>query len=586
MVMVGRLCVFVALLIHFSGFSQCATVKDLFDAYDDSRVNEDHFNSEGMVSNFPFLNYSFDFPLYSYAGKETSDHIYLRSGDIMVYSTQNVSCFKKIKAMVAKEVGLKVAPKVLSSKNNVSIESYQHTSRDLTIEFHQLGENKGFNVVIISAARSANFNEQIVAYEQRLQAEKRVSEKIDQARTSMTAKNYDKSESYLNEAKRMLRDANVSSTVNEMVSSFENELNATRFQDASSEIYKSIGLKRFIEARNRLLALQTKSQANSSKVLSIERELNSKAVSFYLSKFTESKNAKLYSAAVLYADSLLMFEPGNTQATSGKKEMISIISFLKERKTTQFDYWKYNPQLKNTLSDVFKQKTLGLIDGSSGGSYSFDLLIETDTSCGVYPSIRWTSLPSENIVFGNEAISSYGIGPIEKYGYCAKALGTLSFNLSFSNTKFKTTYLQGDYRGNTMPDQEVSNFLESKFGNVRGKLSYVVSDVQFNAEQTREIYITNFHTRGPQNALYSLLMPGLGSMIVTYGKKGYVPMLLWMGGLASVYYGTGNVATVGALAVTTSYFWDFIATLVRGSKNLNVSKSLRMQLRGDNSVKL
>lgn len=583
---VGKIVICCFVLLHVNGFSQCATVKDLFEAYDNSYVNDDHFNSEGTVSTLPLLNYSFNYPINSYNGDGNSDHIYVRSEAVMVYVTQNVSCFKKIKSLVEKEVGLKVAPKVVYEKNSVSIESYQHKSRDLTIEFHQLGPYKGYNIVIISTDQSSNFNEQIVAYEERLVAEKRVNEKMDQARTSLAAKNYDKAEVYLNEAKRMVRDLNVSSSVSDMVSSFENELNASRFQDASTEIYQSIGSKRFVDARNRIAVLKAKSQTNSAKITSIERDLNTKAVSYYQSKFTEAKNMKMYATAATYSDSVLIFEPSNTQAANGKKEMLAIIGFLKERQTTQFDYWRFYPQMKNTLSDYFKEKTLGLIDGSSSGNYSFDVLIEADTSCGVYPSIRWRSAPSQSIVFGSEAIQTYGIGPVEKYGYCAKALGTLSFNLSYSNTKFKTKYIRGNYRGSSMPEPAVSHFLEANHPYVKGKLSYMVSDVQFNDERTQEILVTKFHTRGPQNALYSLILPGLGSMIVTYGKKGYFPMLLWAGGLATIYYGSGNTAVAGALAVTTSYIWDFLATLVQGSKNLNISKSLRQQLRDGNAIKL
>ena len=583
---VGKTVIYFFVLLHLNGFSQCLTVKDLFDAYDNSYVNDDHFTSEGTVSSLSLLNYSFNYPINSYVGDGNSDHIYLRSEEVMVYVTQNASCFKKIKSLVEKEVGLKVAPKVVYEKNSVSIESYQHKSRDLTIEFHQLGVYKGYNIVIISTDQSSNFNEQIVAYEERLVAEKRVNEKMDQARTSLAAKNYDKSEVYLNEAKQMVRDLNVSSSVSDVVLSFENELISSRFQDASSEIYQCIGSKRFLDARNRIAVLKSKSQTNTAKITSIERELNTKAVSYYQSKFTEAKNMKMYATAVTYSDSVLIFEPSNIQAANGKKEMLGIIGFLNERQSTQFDYWRFYPQMKNTLSDFFKEKTLGLIDGANSGNYSFDVLIETDTSCGVYPSIRWRSTPSQSIVFGSESIQTYGIGPVEKYGYCAKALGTLSFNLTYSNTKFNTKYIRGNYRGSTMPEPAVSHFLEANHSYVSGKLSYVVSDVQFNDEQTQEILVTRFHTRGPQNALYSLVLPGLGSMIVTYGKKGYVPMLLWAGGLATIYYGSGNAAVAGALAVTTSYIWDFIATLVHGSKNLNASKSLRMQLRGGNSIKL
>jgi hypothetical protein len=383
-----------------------------------------------------------------------------------------------------------------------------------------------------------------------------------------------------------VRETSVSESSKEMVSSFENELTSMRFQDASSAIYESISAKRFVEARNRITALKSTNQSNVSKIQSIERELNSKATSAYQTKFTELKNGKFYASALLYTDSILMFESNNSIAINGKKELQNILTFLKERTTIQFDYWKFNPQIKNKLMEDFKQKSLSLLDDNSSGRYSYELVVKTDTFCAVHPSISWTSVPNEAISFGNESIAYYGLEPIEKYGYCANSLGTLSFDLSFSNHKFKTKYVQGDFRGNKSPDSEVRSFLESKHLNLSGKLSYTVSDVSFNSEQSQEILVTKFHTRGPQNAIYSLILPGLGSMIVTYGKKGYVPMLLWAGGLATIYYGSGNAAIAGALAVTTSYIWDFIATLVQGSKNLNASKSLRLQLRGDNSIKL
>ena len=610
---IGKYLIVFFLLINQLAFSQCVGIKDLFEIYDDSYVEEAFFIPEGAVSAVPLLNYSFDLNANFYSGSGNTDRLYYVSNNITVYFTQNSSCYSKIKASVAKEVGLKVKSKVSSEVNGVEIESFEHISRDLTIEFHQYANFKGYNIVILNSVLKSNLNQEVRKLEQRVAADKKVVEFIELARVSMDQRKFDEAESILNDARLILNQGNTSQSAADLVMSFEDELKSTRFQDASASIYKQLNNLQFIEAQNLLAELKRKSQSIPSKIASIEKDIKSKATNYYNSKFSENQNAKNYYTAIVYADSILLFDATNSNAITGKKEMQNILAFLKERKTTTYEYWKFNPQLKSTLISDYKEKCLKLVDGSEAVRYSFDLILETDTSCGIYPSIRWNSNSASSIVFANEAISSYNIEPYEKYGYCVRSGASLSFNLTYSNYSYQTKYVEGDFTGQFQPDQRIIDFLDSKYPKVNGKLSYSIRNIDFNGEKSKEIYLTKFKTRGPLNALWSFIVPGSGSLMVTYGKKGWGSFggFIFSSGLGLAskyysnleyqkyqsatsqtdidkYYGNANmlhkIALISGGVSATIYVYDIIRSFSKGCKNRMVSKPIRKMLNQESFV--
>lgn len=609
----GKYLIIVFFFINQLAFSQCVGIRDLFGIYDDSYVEEDFFIPEGTVYTVPLLNYSFDLNARFYSGSGNSDRLYSVSNSITVYYTQNSSCYSKIKASVAKEVGLKVKSKVVSEVNGVKIESFEHISRDLAIEFHQLENFQGYNIVILNSVFKANLNQEVRELEQRVAADKKVVEFVERARASMELKKFDDAETLVNDAKLIVEEGNTSQSAADLVSSFDDELKSTRFQDASASIYKLLNALQFIDARNLLAELKQQIQSNPSKIVSIEKDLKSKATNYYNLRFIENQNSKNYYTAIVYADSILLFDATNSNAITGKKEMQNILAFLKERKTTTYEYWKFNPQLKSSLLSDYKEKCLKLVDGSETMRYSFDLLLETDTSCGIYPSIRWNSNSATSIDFANEAILSYNILPFEKYGYCVRSGASLSFQLTYSNFSYQTKYVGGNFIGKFEPDERIIDFMDSKFPEANGKLSYTIRNVDFNGEKSKEIYLTKFETRGPLNSLLSFIVPGLGSLRVSYGKKGWVSFsgfLFSSGlGLATKYYSNleyqkyqsatsqtdidkyyGNANTLHKIALisggvsATIYVYDIIWAFSKGCKNRKLSKPIRKMLNQESFV--
>ena len=142
------------------------------------------------------------------------------------------------------------------------------------------------------------------------------------------------------------------------------------------------------------------------------------------------------------------------------------------------------------------------------------------------------------------------------------------------------------------------------------KFRYIfkIKDKEVNGKSFSDINLVNFRTVGPNAALLSMLMPGMGALKVTYGQKGWgrFTCFLISSGLAigsKLYsdaqyksylnatnqtdidklYKNANISHKVALisgAVSASiYLHDIIWVLSKGAKNKKSSKILRNKLK-------
>jgi len=562
--------------------AQCPGIKEIIGIYENetSYLNDLNFSFDERLSSIDYKGTTFSANLNSYIGKNNSNKIISDFDGYLEFKSQSSTCFTNIKDLVAKEVGNKVYSKEVSENNGWYIESYQHMSKDLYIQFHKSSEYYGYKVVVISSSKIEFFQNQIYKIEQQQAVDNEVSETIRRARDYLNEKKYDEAEREISNAKKTINYRSVSENISNQVNSFLEELNSSRFQDFRSDIYKLIGSNQFVKAKNKIISLNNNDNSNTSKIKTIEIELNNKAVFYYTQKFITYKESNQYQYSIKYSDSVLLFSPSDKSALSNKSEMRSILDFLTERKTKTYDYWQNNFSLKNELSNDYKEKCYSLMTGKSNGSISFDLGILTDTSCNIKPNLTWKSSQIDAITFGQSEISKYNIQPFEKYGYCAKSSANISFNLNWSKTKYKFKYISGEFKSKHNVNDIITTYLTTNYPEIKGKVSFTENIVSFNNNDGSILYLNSFKTRGPLNAIYALVLPGLGTYRVTYGQKGLGVFLCFAGSVAAILYGgDSKIVAIGAFGLATTYVWDFSSTIIRGSKNLINTKYLRRSLR-------
>jgi hypothetical protein len=571
------------IILFFSNysFSQCLEIKNLIDISESESEILSNFNYsvnerlnaieyKGQLINV--TNFT------SYTGTDNSNKIISDFNGYLEFKTYSNSCFMAIKLQVVKEIGRKVHPKQVSVYNSWEIESYEHMNKDIFIQFHKSSENYGFKIVIISKNKLDFFQIQIYKIEQQQAADKNIENKLTIAREFLTQKKYDEAEREIQILKSLLDYQLCSKKTIDQIDSFEEELQISRFQDFRSEIYGLLNLNKYLTAKNKISELKKRNFYNSN-FDNIESEINKKAVSFFSEKATYFKDKREYQKSMFYSDSVLIFSNSDRAAFKNKSEMMSIIDFLNERKYKTFDYWQSNNSLKNQLINDYKEKSFSLISNQSNGEISFNLVVLTDTNCFISTKIEWNSKVNENIIFESNEIQKYNILPFENYGYCSKSKGVIPFNLSWTNNYYKFKFISGEIKSSQVPDKKVTNYLSLNYPSINGKIKYIKNNVVFNDEKESVLLINSFKTRGPLNSIYSLIVPGLGTKRVTYGKKGLGIFLCFAGGVASVFSGNQQAAQIGAGVIAATYIWDFTSTLVKGSKNLIRSKDLRRQLR-------
>lgn len=606
---IGKLILFLVFLLSIhSSYSQCITIADLSYLFegDFSSINESTYGNNGQSEKLNFKGYNFSYQTDSYYFNN-GDYLNLNSGDFLILTLSNSSCYSKIKASVAKESNSKVSSKEIYSLNGLEIEKYRHLSKDLIIEFQKNTlENKYF-VVLMTSSVSDLMSSLIVQTIKRLEIEKRIADKISNVRKMIASNDIIKADLLLTEAVNYTDLNNLNQEYDRELQQLKNEIVNIRFKAISKSFQEKMKLNKFLEANEILKGSKNIADNSiSNQINQYQADLNSKAITFYTEKYKEKKESKNYTTAISYLDSIVLFDPTNKWVSNDKKELLSINTFLQERKTTEFDFWALNKNVKESLINDYKTKSNSLINKKAGNA-AFDLDIKTDTSCQVFTTINWRSESYESISFGKNEQTLYSVKPYEKFGYCGKSSGTLSFDLSWATTTHVIKY--GYNRGSNVSESNfaVDSYLEKKYPLINGRYKYSKSKVNFNNNVSEKIQLTDFHTRGPANALFSFVMPGSGSLMVSYGKKGWA-RFTWFLISSSIgigtkyysntqyknylgatnqtdidkYYSNANIfhkiAIVSGGISASIYIYDIIWAFSKGCKNINVSKHIRKQL--------
>ena len=569
----------------FLAGSQCLKMQEIVDMFDNnfsfdySSLSNNGYQNSLMLDGLPF---TYSIQAYS---SINGDQVLVESSDLVMLTT-TAGCFSKIKAAVAKQAGSLVSAKTISSTNGYNIEHYEHSTQDMIIEFHKLESEEKYTICLMSANMSQNIKSLIDKKIQQQKVEQYLTSKLDEVKLYIASNELNNAENYLREAKNYADRLEASSSFYGEIQSLETQLVALKFKLFNIDFLSLLNSNKFLSAKTLIERFpNTTDSFYKKQLLQMKSDLKTKAVGYYSSKSSNEKTSRNYPLAITYLDSLLMFDYENKLASNERNELISINAFLKERKTKIFNFWESNNYVKENLFREYKSKCYSLINDADG-HFAFTINIISDTNCVIKPKIEWTTAPSDHIIFSDNELNRYSAKPYQKYGFCANSVGSLSFDINWSSTHYKLFWVDGSVIKNSGVSSTLDNYLSQKYPLVNGRFNYSKSNVSFNGESSEKIQITDFKTRGPVNAIFSLVVPGSGTFLVTYGRKGYKPLGLFLAGATCLLIGgTNELILTGALCLTTAYIWDFTSALYLGSRNVIRAKEIRRTLRAD-SIKL
>ena len=323
--------------------------------------------------------------------------------------------------------------------------------------------------------------------------------------------------------------------------------------------------------------------------------------------FKENK----YDLAIAAYRSILSLDVINLSAQKSIQEIEKIIEMLNLRTTKVFAYKQTNYKNYIGFQNSILSDLNAHISQDKKGYINVTFHIYFDTLGKNLSSVK-NILASSSIYtkyFSKISNSSY-LEPYRQGEYFLASEDDLALDIKWSSTKeiYKTNS-KGVFQSNNVTENKaiISNYL-SKQPYKNGKCFVDIKNKELNGATFTDIEITKYKTVGPRAALYSAIMPGLGTLKVTYGNKGWGRLTSFLL-LSSVavgsklysdeqyakyltatslvdadnYYNNANNANklafiTGGLSATI-YLYDIFWVFSKGLKNKSESRPIRKQLR-------
>jgi hypothetical protein len=285
---------------------------------------------------------------------------------------------------------------------------------------------------------------------------------------------------------------------------------------------------------------------------------------------------------------------------------------LLKRKTTLFPYKKTNSSEFDSFYNRLNSSLNNIISNKKKGQLNFDLKIEFDT-LGINKS-KLYSINYSDSKFANELSLEKKIkmfSPSKLNDFFVASYEPLKFDINWSIEKVKYKSNSGGIIGFSQNDKNevrLTNYIKSQNYSY-GKFGFEVKNKSVNNTLYSDIKLLNYKTcAGPLSFVYSAIMPGMGTLKVTHGEKGWgrFAWFLISSGVAiggkiysdgeytkylsatnqteiDKYYKTSNISNKISIAsgglAAYIYLHDIIWVFSKGIKNQNETKFLRKQLR-------
>lgn len=298
------------------------------------------------------------------------------------------------------------------------------------------------------------------------------------------------------------------------------------------------------------------------------------------------------------------------QEEERKQKEINRRNFLKERANTIYNYCQLEPNVIKTNESLLETIVQQSIDKYSNGlidvnfSYKFDTLGLFKGKVMAYGNMA--SPINQQLALNYSKLS---LTPSVKNDMYVASECSKNYNISW-----KTDYYQFKKRKNIIKpigktiDSPMSSINKQILNNrYNGKYTYVQKSIVCSGNTFSTLSFYKFKNNGPLNALYSLVLPGVGTKRVTEYDKGTGRMILFIlsAGISAVskYYSNTyynrylnsmdqvniqynyrmannlqkSFLVTGGIAATI-YVYDFIHVLGKGIKNKAEQKSINQSL--------
>jgi hypothetical protein len=312
------------------------------------------------------------------------------------------------------------------------------------------------------------------------------------------------------------------------------------------------------------------------KIRVIQKQMMSDSISRLATAADAYFNQKRFQNAREAFLNIKRLDPLNNYAAQRIKEIDELLFILAERKVKTYDYFQIDNSNVAANRDMLQKELVQYINPLKKGDLQIQLHYKYDT-LGINQSefkLDGSSATQFQPIFGT-ITNQFQMVPPQKKGYFISAEGQKEYDIQWQTQISK-------YR------------LASK-------------SITVNSQTYTNVKIASYKAKaGPANVIYSMMLPGLGTMRVTYGEKGKGRMISFLlagsvaylaksysnekyalylnstGAEAQTYYeqaNNGNQLFLTSLGfATTIYVYDFFHVLGRGFKNIKQNKLVKNQI--------
>jgi hypothetical protein len=299
----------------------------------------------------------------------------------------------------------------------------------------------------------------------------------------------------------------------------------------------------------------------------------------------------------------------DTSNLKGKiRQSQEMIQFLRLRSTTVFDYNLSQPSSFNFVKSSLESSINQAISKWNNGIIRLTYATAFDTLGRNTSDYQLEFSTITNFSKELDAIKMYKIDPTKQKDYYIASKSTIAINANWNSQNYRLKYQPSSSSGQIpYSDRVLDRVILSQYP--YGKYYYRVKEKSLNSEQGADVQIYGHRSMyGPQYALLSVLVPGLGSGILTQGEIGF-NRFFWVGALIGGYFagqrGTEYYLEEAAKETDTDtrdtlieyadiadkasfvslglagavYLFDIVWTLDKGFKNLKVSSKVNERLR-------
>jgi hypothetical protein len=276
-----------------------------------------------------------------------------------------------------------------------------------------------------------------------------------------------------------------------------------------------------------------------------------------------------------------------------------------------FKYSTINPiafnNFKSNIDDEFNKT----IEKNKEGKINFKYYIEFDKygKNNSFLMSKFTTIqPLDQYLSSINYTSILTPSLVGKYNVASNELINIDLNWYTSIVSYKYNYKGIKTQENSTINQSVfENYIYGQAIGF-GKYTFEVINKKYNDTETSNIHLIKYTVAGPESALLSMICPGLGTLNVTQGKKGWGRLGLFIAsaGVSAVtkmnsdkeyqkyldaqnsseseqHYNKSNtlhkISLFSGGFAATVYIYDVIWVFSKGNKNLKNSKILRDQLK-------